>query len=480
MMFIYIMLLLFVANINCFTPNCEPKNQFKFYRFPISGCSEIFQQKCKSDPSGYFKALGRVSVVKIGETDILPTCAFYKAPALRNIYGVNSKIQVLAPGCFVDLSNLESIRLAFNYIVQIGKDVFKNVTVELLDLSWNKLVFIDTDALAEVQNLKYLNLSKNSLLTMAFNNLPTTLVDVNLANNLLNRVAINNGKFLNLSKIDLSNNLIENAAILIAYPIEEMDFTGNRLSNFDYIEVASVVKFKMGKNNFENMPRYLENLNAKEIDLYPNPWSCQELFTLWEYLIIFDTRLAPQDKGKNPPAECSAVSGNILTAKKPRSTPCEDDHQCPDFMVCKSKKCWDPCDSSLCHESNGCEAKNHQFLCTCPKNLLSDPLDVLGKCQNVECFRHADCSNELSCIDKKCIPFNAALSPERPPPSTSRPPPSTRFTRRPTTTTTRPPPYHQNTDFNKTPPPLVSDVPWWFDDIPKYVPSIDSPTHVKN
>ncbi|XP_066247407.1 carboxypeptidase N subunit 2-like [Euwallacea similis] len=428
-----------------FTPNCVRDNQFRFYTFPIKGCSNLFIEKCRDHPSGYLQALGTSSLVKIGATDVIPTCAFHRVRGLRYIFGVNSGIKVLANGAFIDLSQMESVNLAFNSIAEIRKGVFTNVSVLSMDFSWNKILFVDPEAFASVHGLKQLNLSRNSLFTLPVSFFPRTLVHLNVSHNLLSRIVVNSRSFNNITDLDFSNNLIDKIALLFSYPVKLVDLENNKLRDFDYIELTSVELFKIGRNRIEQMPQYLENLNANFIDINENPWQCDQLNLLFEQLNSLGTRLIRKNTST---ADCFSLNGTILYQ---RSIDCTEDYDCPGYMSCRARKCWEFCEHSMCHRTSNCEAKNHKFTCRCPEKLLADPMDVSGECQNVECFMNEQCGANLICKDRKCmedILFSTAKRLGG----------------------------QETVDFlGEDALNVEPELPWWYDTIPKQEPSL--PVH---
>ncbi|KAF7284623.1 hypothetical protein GWI33_021815 [Rhynchophorus ferrugineus] len=436
----YVLFILYVSvsDVRCFLPNCIRENQYKFYSFPVEGCSDYLKDLCTPVESGRFEVIGQPKIVKIKMTSVLPTCAFYGIDSLQHIYGVKSNIKVLAKGSFVNLPNLKSIILSYNQITEIRELIFKNVSTEKLDLSWNNIFSVDPDAFKEVHNLKELDLSRNSLLTVPVNHLSRSISTLNLAYNQLTRIAINSLKFTNLTSVDLSNNKIENIAISFFYPIEMFDLTNNQLYDIDYVEITSVNRFRIGLNNFRRTPQYLENINANNIGIYPNPWSCEALPDLWRSI----TSLKYNIETTGTASDTMEICTNITTVSVQRGGPksCTSDHQCPTSKTCKVGQCLDPC-SYFCHRSSVCKTKNHQFTCTCPKGTKSDPMDLTGSCKKVECYVGSHCSRDKVCIQNRCAKIAA-----------------TSTTPRPSTTT-------------ETNIPESEDIkPWWFEDIPSESP----------
>lgn len=437
----YAVFVCLLLKIYGFTSNCVKENQFKSYEFPVEGCSQTFGEKCRVPEAGSLKSLGGISLVKIGITDIVPTCAFHNLVGLKHIHGVNSDIKVLADSAFTDLAELTSINLAFNSIREVRQVVFRNVSAEIIDFSWNKLLFIDSQTFSQINGLKYLNVSHNFLQTLSIKFLPKSILSVNASHNLLTRFAAYSHNYDNLTILDWSSNLLESIAISFSYPAELIDLTDNHLRTLDFLEIDSIEIFKIAQNHFEIFPKYVEYVNAKYIDIHPNPWKCHELRRLWATLTSLNTQVIAKVSADGSQAECVTNDGHFLTSKRDFLL-CTDDDECPGNMVCKAKKCWDPCQYSLCHPSSNCKTVNHRMDCTCIAGFLRNPMELSGECRKVDCFVNSHCKSNAKCYDQKC--FVVSYYPAKPP----------RFDEK-----------------AESMPTDDEEEPWWYDDIPKKKPS---------
>ncbi|KAF7278862.1 hypothetical protein GWI33_007871 [Rhynchophorus ferrugineus] len=388
-----------VTNVLCFRPNCVKENQHKYYAFSVEACSLYFRELCIPVSSGRFETIGHPTIVKIGVNTILPTCAFYNIDSLEYIYGVKSEIKVLAKGAFINLPSLRSIDLSNNKITEVHDKIFQNVFVEKLNLSWNSILFIDPDAFKEVHNLKELDISWNSLVTVPINQLSTSISSLNLAHNQLTRIAINSRGFKNLTNVDLSHNKIERIAISFDYQIDIFDLTNNELSDIDYAEISSVSTFRIGSNRFRTVPIYLEDINAKYLNIYPNPWNCEALNKLWFYMRSLNYDIETMEKL----VVCNEnnVTGMFLRENL-QFLSCNNNGECPIHHVCKSGQCLDPC-QFFCHETSVCEFNNREFRCTCPEGTKTNPMDLTGSCNKVECYVSMDCTMSKECIENSCM-----------------------------------------------------------------------------
>ncbi|KAF7268951.1 hypothetical protein GWI33_017980 [Rhynchophorus ferrugineus] len=388
----------FLTNVLCFTPNCVPNNQYKFYKFPVEVCADILSDFCLHVWNGNFKVISSPRVVKIQETIIIPTCAFYKVDTLEHIYGVNSQIRVLATGAFINLPNLKSIRLAYNGISEVRQYVFNNVSTETLDLSWNNMLYIDPKAFEGIRNLKELDLSKNLLLTVPINQLSKSIVTLSLSYNKLKRIALNSINFNNLTKVDLSKNRIKNIAINFLYPLDTLDLTDNNLYDLDYVDINSVKIFRIGSNQFSRVPKYVENINADKINIYPNPWFCDQLSKLWSTMTALNYNLEVTKAESNTVTICKNSTRELLSSKQGMCTRHSD---CPVKGICKAGHCLSPC-TKLCHETSNCTLDRGRFKCACPEGTKNHPLDITGACKRVECYINLHCKSDQICVNNKC------------------------------------------------------------------------------
>ena len=98
---------------------------------------------------------------------------------------------------FEKLYNLKELILTKNLISTIRKNTFKgNHSIEKLDLSENKIKFIENGSFEKLKNLKFLNIESNQIESMdefTFQGL-SNLIELDLKNNSINRIHINSLK----------------------------------------------------------------------------------------------------------------------------------------------------------------------------------------------------------------------------------------------------------------------------------------------
>ncbi|KAG5869446.1 hypothetical protein JTB14_008511 [Gonioctena quinquepunctata] len=404
-----LLLSLLVMAIKSFQPNCDPDNQFRFHCFPIQYCNLYY---CDDNKCGHFAIDSKL--VRVKETEIIPKCAFSNSKVLEHVYGVNSKIEVIASGSFVNLTNLNSINFSFNLIKQLHSGTFNNVSATSLDLSWNKLVYIQEGAFLGLHNLRFLNLSRNELSTIPIHQIPPFLTELNLAYNLFERILLTSGRAPSLKDIDLSYNELEKIALSFNNPLGKIDLTHNRLKRFDFMEISQCEELKIPSNQFSVVPEPLIYLNVRKVLLYPNPWRCDELQNLWVQLqnnfVTLLPDVATNETDKTAPIcvlpEYSGVTfyNSIIDRSQ-----CGSDEHCDDNMICRNKRCLNPCNENVCDTTSVCNMEKRLFSCSCPYGKLKDPKDPYSPCLNTECFSSEDCEGLAYCNGKlKCVTYTPA------------------------------------------------------------------------
>lgn len=393
---IFLNTLLLSVTVNSNPPECGTRNQFRQYCFSFEYCTKF---TCQTEKCGRFP---RNSVLlKIHEMNIIPQCAITNSTTLKCISGINSNIQVLTSGSFAHLPNLESILLPFNQIRELHQGIFYNVNVDVLDLSWNKIVYISEGAFNGVTGLKHLNLSKNELMTLPVENLPISIVKLNLSYNFLEWIALNGAKRPDLTSVDLSYNNLGNVALSFDNTLNELDLTHNQLRDIDFYDVNDCKNLKIPSNLFSSVPKFLKYSRIQRVAIHPNPWQCDELKELWGHL---QSNNIEEEQFSDQPL-CSINLVTFTSNLANLDLECENDNHCAKNELCRAHKCWDPCNIA-CEGTNICGVENHRIDCRCPGITKKDPHKVFSPCFNVECFRDSDCdSGNICSSNKTCMPF---------------------------------------------------------------------------
>ncbi|KAJ8934858.1 hypothetical protein NQ314_013130 [Rhamnusium bicolor] len=437
-----------IVAVRSIQPNCDPNNQFRYYcLFPVEYCTEFV---CSVSKCGHF--IINSKLVKIKETQLIPKCAFSNSEDLKYIYGANSEIQVVASGAFVNLPNLESIILSFNLIRELHQGTFKDVGLSLLDLSWNKIIYIPEGAFDGINGLKYLNLSRNELKTLPIQDMPPFLIDLNLSYNLIDRLALKSSRYPNLTQINFSHNILERVALSFETTVHKIDLAHNRLTKIDFFDVLDCEVLEIPSNYFSRVPEFLTYASIKRVSIHPNPWICAELQQLWIHLQNNFINEEPSIiRDQSPICSNTDHTRSSFTNVYHSERDCADDSHCPENMICRALKCWDPCKEDACDSTSICNVNNHRFSCSCPGTLKRDPKTIYSSCLDIECFSNEDCKGEKLChSNNTCINISDINSNYGPSSS-----------------------YGAPSDF--APAPAVyeyQEEPWWFYEIPKIAPSI--------
>ncbi|EFA05110.1 Leucine-rich repeat transmembrane protein FLRT2-like Protein [Tribolium castaneum] len=266
----------------------------------------------KSEPPNHIltykhiTALSRTkSLTILNQIKLITSNAFgFSNNLLQHLNFFNNKIATIRDHSFAKLENLREVYLENNEIHHLGRAIFKGTSLEIVNLSRNKLesittAFLETrikwlllnhnnlsfiEARAFPDNLEQLELNHNNLEDLESNlfqnlhnlkelfiehNLLKTVPDIapltriqylHFAHNQIQKVYYRFDKHETLEFVDFSSNFIRNVATEVfssdSPPLVILTF--NRLTNLEF-------------NNWEK---------KTDLGLYGNPWNCDCLFKI--------------------------------------------------------------------------------------------------------------------------------------------------------------------------------------------------------
>lgn len=81
---------------------------------------------------------------------------------------------------------------------------------------------------------------------------------------------------------------------------------------------------------------------------------------------------------------------------------CFSDLDCPETAACNNeKRCVNLCDvSNTCGKNSICQMRDHKITCSCGPNTKGDPM---VQCDHIECTDDFDCDMKKSCVNSKCV-----------------------------------------------------------------------------
>ncbi len=124
---------------------------------------------------------------------------------LVGLYVAKCNIFDISPDAFSTLTRVKEISLSGNRLKDIPLGLFaKTKMINVIDLSNNKLQSLDTRTFLGLENLNVLDLSGNSLSNIP-ENLPRTLTNLNLKNNLISKIQTS-AKLPNLEYLNVCQN----------------------------------------------------------------------------------------------------------------------------------------------------------------------------------------------------------------------------------------------------------------------------------
>lgn len=206
-----------------------------------------------------FNSLNSLEILNLNGNELskLDKNLFSFGRKLRSLDLSNNKLTNLDRQDFNELTNLETLRVSNNLLTTLPRSIFsRNAKLYNLDLSFNKLEDIDTYLFKSVRFLKDLNMSGNLIKEITKNTFsPTTRIKrINMSQNLIQALAPETFKQLEwLENINLSHNQIvniSNDAFNHIYSVE-IDLSFNKLTRIFYYafhEVSNITKLDLSHN----------------------------------------------------------------------------------------------------------------------------------------------------------------------------------------------------------------------------------------
>jgi len=105
------------------------------------------------------------------------------------------------------------------------------------------------------------------------------------------------------------------------------------------------------------------------------------------------------DNQGNGRAQCSCIANYIGDPLTGCRAECIRDSDCPSARTCRENRCANPCAYNACGESAICNVRNNRVTCTCPEYFKGDPH---SRCY-AECTEHSDCNQNQACSKLQCL-----------------------------------------------------------------------------
>ncbi|XP_047529776.1 chaoptin-like [Vanessa atalanta] len=225
-----------------------------------------------------FGSLPNLNILNLQENDIsiIKRRAFSDMPSLQILDLSQNRIGQLSVEQFHSLHRLKLLRLDKNKLRALPRDVFKNTVLEYLDLSNNQLALFPSSALTQVGfTLRRLELSRNRIeyLDAAMFHATAFLHEMGLSHNALTVLSDNTLAGLpRLRRLDLSFNSIKtNFKELFhnAPRLRRLSLANTGLKGTPHLPLANLTELNLSGNYItsysENDVRHLSNLRALDI-----------------------------------------------------------------------------------------------------------------------------------------------------------------------------------------------------------------------
>lgn len=132
--------------------------------------------------------------------------------------------------------------------------------LEYLNLSFNKFITLPANLLLNMQHLKILCINNNWLLSLNFQNLPSSLLELHTESNLINTVSFQKSSIhtLNIQNNNISN-IYNNLTLL--EKLKNLNISRNSLSNFPDIFLKNLEILDVSFNNLTIIPKTISIKN---------------------------------------------------------------------------------------------------------------------------------------------------------------------------------------------------------------------------
>lgn len=244
----------------------------------------------------------------------------YWKPSSKSISYIDVSYCSIDSNYASDLAQSETVILKGNLLREIPAKAFQNNSkLEFLDLSENKITYIDEFAFYGIESLRYLDLSGNLITNLDENTFifTSTLINLNLSHNSFQ--TIKTLKIPTLQNLDISNcriNGIDSKTLVhlsalralnisynslqtlpenwTSYSLQELDVSFCRITMINELNFHSLTSLKQLDLSGNRLVQVKNNTFSKNklirISLTNNPWRCdctdENFHTFWKYLTI--------------------------------------------------------------------------------------------------------------------------------------------------------------------------------------------------
>lgn len=240
--------------------------------------------------------------------------AFFGIKRLKYLKMQGNQLKVIQSGAFLHLKHLEKLDISHNSIENVVHGFLKDTSVRYLNLAHNKLTNIQVD-MFDLPTLEEIILSHNNLAYIAADVFSETIQTLDLSYNELKEIQPNILKgYDSLRYFLLSYNKLESFEIVPdgAENLEILDLSYNEINNLDvtnFHNSANIKDLYLNNNKLNvvspyctvndterqcKMQMYFPNL--KVIRLRANPWHCDYLNSLFEFIELYNIIKSKCDK----------------------------------------------------------------------------------------------------------------------------------------------------------------------------------------
>lgn len=161
--------------------------------------------------------------------------------------------------------NITSIKFIYFNTLQNFLDVMPEL--EYLNLSFNKFTTLPVNSLLYMQHLKILRVNNNQLLSLSFQNLPLSLLELYTENNLINIISFQKSS---IHTLNIQNNSIFNICdnLTLLEELKNLNIRENSLSDFPEVFLKSLETLDVSFNNLTIIPETISIKNFPSLRIF--------------------------------------------------------------------------------------------------------------------------------------------------------------------------------------------------------------------
>ncbi|XP_017782960.1 PREDICTED: insulin-like growth factor-binding protein complex acid labile subunit [Nicrophorus vespilloides] len=186
-------------------------------------------------------------------------------PAVKTLYLHYNLIESLNADAFVNISHVKILRLDNNNIEKITAASLMGLKADYLDLSYNRIEYLEDASIPEVKHIKLDNNKLASIDSKKFVNISYT-INLDLSYNRITQLSENSfSGMLNLTNLSLSNNLIASLDMYSIPTVKNLNLSYNLITFINtsmFEDIDYLMSLDINYNCIKSTDFHLINMNV--------------------------------------------------------------------------------------------------------------------------------------------------------------------------------------------------------------------------